>query len=225
MSFPLTPRTFINRRDAGRHLARALSRFADTAGLIVLALPRGGVPVAAEVALALNKPFDVLIVRKLGVPGHEELAMGAIASGGVRVLNEELISLLKLSWNQVDAVTRRETTELARRERLYRRGRVIPIVAGFTVIVVDDGIATGSTMSAAVQLLRQQQARRIIVAVPVAPPDTAARLHQDADEVVTLLEPDPFSSVGQWYEDFSQTSDDDVRALLAESYLAKKSTE
>ena len=205
---------FKNRRDGGRQLAELLMKFSGEKDLLILGLPRGGVPVAAEIAKSLGQPFDVLVVRKLGVPGHEELAMGAIASGGVRVLSDELISQLRISQAQVDAVTRRETGELARREKLYRGGRASPGVAGRTVIVVDDGIATGSTMSAAIELLRHQQAGRIVVAVPVAPCDTAERLRGEADEVVTVLEVDDFVAVGRWYEDFSQTSDEDVRGLL-----------
>lgn len=207
-------RTFSNRTDAGRQLAEALEKFADVDDLVILALPRGGVPVAAEVSKVLGKPFDVLIVRKLGVPGHEEVAMGAIAGGGVRVLSDELIKLLGLTQRQLDAVTQRETEEIARREKLYRAGRPAPVVAGRTVIVVDDGIATGSTMSAAVALLRHLKARKIIVAIPIAPPDTVERLREEADEVVALRQPDPFNSVSQWYDDFSQTSDAEVQHLL-----------
>ena len=209
--------TFTDRADAGRQLADSLSKFAGERNLFILALPRGGVPVAAEVAKALGKPMDVLIVRKLGVPGHEEVALGAIASGGVQVLSDDLIEMLQLTPKQVDAVVKRETGELARREKLYRDSRRAPEVAGCTVIVVDDGIATGSTMSAAVELLRYQKARRIVVAVPVAPPSTVERLGEEADEVVALIEPEPFVAVGQWYDDFSQTSDEEVRFLLAET--------
>ena len=205
---------FKNRRDGGRQLAELLMKFSGEKDLLILGLPRGGVPVAAEIAKALGQPFDVLVVRKLGVPGHEELAMGAIASGGIRVLSDELISQLRVSQAQVEAVNRRESGELARREMLYRGGRASPAVAGRTVIVVDDGIATGSTMSAAIELLRHQQAGRVIVAVPVAPSDTAERLRGEADEVVTVLEADDFVAVGRWYEDFSQTTDEDVRDLL-----------
>ena len=224
MNAPTTLQTFTDRRDAGRHLAASLSEFASEENLLILALPRGGVPVAAEIAKALGKPMDVLIVRKLGVPGHEEVAMGAIASGGVRVLSEDLIALLRVTQKQVDAVIKRETEELARREKLYRDSRPVPAVAGRTVIVVDDGIATGSTMSAAVELLRHQKAKRIIVAVPVAPPSTVERLREEADEVVALIEPEPFVAVGQWYDDFSQISDEEVRGLLGDVIPAQDGT-
>jgi putative phosphoribosyl transferase len=210
---------FKNRQAAGRQLAGRLADFLKNEDPIILALPRGGVPVAAEIAKASGRPLDVLIVRKLGVPGHEELAMGAIAGGGVRVLSEELISQLRLSRARVEAVIARESGELARREICYRGGRDFPDVAGQVVIVVDDGIATGSTMSAAIGLLRHLQAKRIIIAIPVAPSDTIGRLLGEADDVVTLLEPGYFSSVGEWYQDFSQTSDEEVRELLAGSQL------
>jgi predicted phosphoribosyltransferase len=183
---------------------------------VLLALPRGGVPVAAVVAKTLGLTFDLLIVRKLGVPGHEEFAMGAIAGGGVMVLDHRVVAQLGLSLEEVQRVVQRETRELARREELYRDKRPPPDVAGRTVIVVDDGVATGSTMSAAIELLRKQKAARIVVAVPVAPRDTVRRLRGEADEVVTLLVPDNFIAVGRWYEDFSQTSDEDVRRLMAE---------
>lgn len=209
---------FDDRLDAGRQLAGALARFAGAEHLVILALPRGGVPVAAEVAKALAIPFDVLIVRKLGVPGHEEFAFGAIASGGIQVTDMNLISRLGLKRSQIDAIIQREMTELARRERFYRNGRAMPAIEGKTVILVDDGIATGSTMLAAIGLLRSRQAHRIIVAVPVAPGDTARRLREQADEVITLLEPEAFVAVGEWYADFSQTSDDEVRELLAKSH-------
>lgn len=212
---PAPPHGFRNREDAGRQLAALLWRFSNEGHAVILALPRGGVPVAAEIAKTLGQPFDALLVRKLGVPGHEELAMGAIAGGGVRVLNQEMIAELQLRQAEVDAVIQRETAELDRREELYRTGRPAPVVAGQTVIVVDDGIATGSTMSAAIALLRHQQAGRIIVAVPVAPRDSVIRLRGEADEVVTVLEPEPFIAVSRWYEDFAQTSDEQVRALLA----------
>lgn len=205
---------FTNRADAGRRLAVPLAPYAGGDDLIVLALPRGGVPVAAEIAKALGHPMDVLLVRKLGVPGHEELAFGAIASGGVQVLNEG-VGDLDLGEDVIEAVVRRESQELERREKLYRNGRPPPEVAGRSVIVVDDGVATGASMSAAIALLRKQRAGRIIVAVPVAPAETALRLAEEADEVIVLEKPAAFGSVGQWYLDFSQTTDDEVRALLA----------
>lgn len=208
---------FQNRQDAGRQLAVRLADVLKDEDPGIFALPRGGVPVAAEIARAFGKSLDVLIVRKLGVPGHEELAMGAIAGGGVRVLSDGLISDLGLSQAQVGAVIRRETEELARRENFYRVGRAGPAIAGRAVLVVDDGVATGASMFAALELLRQQQAKRIIAAVPVAPSDTVGRLRGKADEVVILLEPEFFSSVGEWYRDFSQTSDEEVRELLAAS--------
>ncbi|RPJ35021.1 MAG: phosphoribosyltransferase [Verrucomicrobiaceae bacterium] len=208
-------RGFANREQAGRILAEKLAPLAVGRNPVLLALPRGGVPVAAVVAGRLGVPMDVLIVRKLGVPGHEEFAMGAIAGGGVMVLDHRVVAQLGLDLADVERVIQRETRELARREELYRENRPPPAVAGRTVIVVDDGVATGSTMSAAIELLRHQKAARIIVAVPVAPPDTARRLRGEADEVVTLLEPADFMAVGRWYEDFSQTSDEDVRRLLA----------
>jgi putative phosphoribosyl transferase len=204
---------FEDREDAGRRLAERLLDLIGVEEFVILALPRGGVPVAAVLAKALERPFDVLLVRKLGVPGHEEFAMGAIASDGVKVLSEDVISQLRLSAGQVDEVVRRETAELVRRERLYRRGRASPEVVGRTV-VVDDGIATGSTMFAAIELLRARHARRIIVAVPVAAPDTVARMRGKADAVVTVMEPAPFHAVGRWYESFGQITDEEVRALL-----------
>lgn len=209
---------FDNRLDAGRRLAAKLARIAGTEDLLILALPRGGVPVAAEVARVLGIPFDVLIVRKLGVPGHEEFAFGAIASGGIQILDKNLISRLGFKQTPIDTVIQRETAELARRERFYRNGRAMPAIEGQTVILVDDGIATGSTMLAAIELLRGREARRIIVAVPVAPGDTARRLRKQADEVITLYEPEAFVAVGEWYDDFSQTSDDEVRDLLAKAH-------
>lgn len=205
---------FMDRREAGRSLVPLIREMVAGEDALILALPRGGVPVAAEIAEALGKPFDLLVVRKLGVPGHEEFAMGAIAGGGMCVLNDGLVSELGLRQGDVDAVIARESRELERRERLYRGVRSRQEVAGRTVVVVDDGIATGSTMSAAVQLLRRQKAARIIVAVPVAPRDTIERLKEGADGVVVALEPEPFIAVGNWYEDFSQTSDEEVQALL-----------
>jgi predicted phosphoribosyltransferase len=198
-------------------LAQALARYAGRDDVIVLGLPRGGVPVAFEVAQALPAPLDVFLVRKLGVPGQEELAMGAIASGGVRVLNHSILGLLLLDERDVEAVAAREQRELARREQAYREDRAEPALAGKVVIVIDDGLATGATMRAAVAALRQRQPARVVVAVPVGAADTCALLREEADEVVCLRSPEPFGGVGLWYDDFSQTSDDEVRALLAGS--------
>lgn len=207
---------FRNRRDAGQQLAERLAQFIDTErDALIIALPRGGVPVAAEIAKQTGLPLDIITVRKIGVPGNEELAMGAIGSGGVRVLNPALIAQLGVSSTAVEKVIQRETRELERREILYRNERPPPQIAGRTVIVVDDGIATGSTMSASIRVLRQLKAGRIIVAVPVAPKDTIQRLQNEADAVVCALEPEPFYAVGIWYDDFSQTTDEEVRTILA----------
>ncbi len=206
---------FRNRTDAGRQLAGKLAAYADRPNVLVLALPRGGVPVGFEVARALGAPFDVFLVRKLGVPGHEELAMGAVATGGVRVLNDDIVRGLGISDREIDAAAARELQELARRERLYRGDRPPPDVAGRTVILVDDGLATGATMRAAVAALRQQQPARIVIAVPTASPDTSEALKAEAEGVVCAMTPEPFFAVGYWYEDFTQTTDDEVRELLA----------
>lgn len=206
---------FENRREAGRRLGQALEAYADRSGLIVLALPRGGVPVAYEVARHLKAPLDLLIVRKLGTPGREELAMGAIASGGVTVLNPEIVSIYRISDETIATVSARERLELERRERLYRGDRPYPRLEGRPVILVDDGIATGATLRAAVRALREQRPARLVVAVPVGPEDTLERLRAEADEVVCLSTPEPFYAVGQAYLDFSQTGDDEVRELLA----------
>jgi predicted phosphoribosyltransferase len=205
---------FPNRIEAGRRLARELGPFRNREDVLVLALPRGGVPVGAEVAEALGAPLDVFLVRKLGVPGHEELAMGAIASGGVRILNEEVIGYLRLSRPAVEEVTAHERRELERRERRYRHGREPLDPAGKTVLLVDDGLATGSSMLAAVEALRKQKPARIVVAVPVAPPATVRKLAARADEVVCVATPEPFDAVGNFYDDFSQTTDEEVCALL-----------
>jgi putative phosphoribosyl transferase len=211
----MQPQRFRNRTDAGRQLAEKLVAYADRGDVLVLALPRGGVPVAFEVAQALGAPLDVFVVRKLGVPGYEELAMGAVATGGVRVLNDEIVRGLGISDHQIDAVVARELHELARRERLYRGDRPPPDVAGRTVILVDDGLATGATMRAAVAALRQRQPARIVIAVSTASPDTSEALKAEADDVVCAMTPEPFFAVGHWYEDFTQTTDDEVRELLA----------
>lgn len=207
-------RRFRDRAAAGRELAAALERYAGRGDVVVFALPRGGVPVGYEVARALRAPLDVFVVRKLGVPGHEELAMGAIATGGARVLNEEVVRRLRISPEALDRVTRREADEVARRERLYRGERPPPDVRGRTVVLVDDGLATGATMRAAVEALRRLAPARIVVAVPTGSADTCDDLRRSGDELVCLTTPDPFLAVGFWYDDFGQTSDDDVRALL-----------
>jgi predicted phosphoribosyltransferase len=211
----MQPQRFRNRTDAGRQLAEKLAAYADRPDVLVLALPRGGVPVGFEVARALGAPLDVFLVRKLGVPGHEELAMGAVATGGVRVLNDEIVRGLGISEREIDAVVARELQELARRGRLYRGDRPPPDVAGRTVILVDDGLATGATMRAAVAALRRQPQARIVIAVPTASPDTCEALKAEADDVVCAITPEPFFAVGHWYEDFTQTTDDEVRELLA----------
>jgi putative phosphoribosyl transferase len=205
---------FQDRAEAGRYLASKLTRYVNRPDVLVLALPRGGVPVAYEVARALNAPMDVFLVRKLGVPGQEELALGAIASGGVRVLNRELVGVLALTEEQVNAITAEQMRELERRESAYRGDRPPPDVRGRTVILVDDGLATGSTMRAAVTALQQMGPGRIVVAVPVATPETCEELRAEADDVVCAVTPQPFYAVGLWYRDFSQTTDDEVRELL-----------
>jgi len=205
---------FRDRIEAGQLLAARLSAYAGRSDVLVLALPRGGVPVAYEVARALEAPLDVFVVRKLGVPGHEELAMGAIASGGVCVLNDEVVQALRIPRRVIEAVAARELRELQRRERSYRRNRPAPAVSGRTVILVDDGLATGSTMRAAVAALRRLGPGRIIVAVPTAAPSTCEEFRHEADECVCDMTPDPFYAVGLWYEDFSQTTDDEVRDIL-----------
>jgi putative phosphoribosyl transferase len=207
-------RAFPNRAEAGRQLAEKLEKYAGRDDVIVLGLPRGGVPVAYEVAKRLRAPLDVFIVRKLGVPGFEELAAGAIASGGVRVLNEDVVRAIPYANEAIEAVTAKETAELQRREQIYREGRFPPALRDKIAILVDDGLATGATMRAAVKALRQQGAAKIVVAVPVGPPDTCEELAQEADEAICLSTPPFFQAVGQYYEDFSQTSDDDVRELL-----------
>jgi putative phosphoribosyl transferase len=207
-------RVFRNRQEAGRLLAEAVSGYAG-AGTVVVGLPRGGVPVAFEVARTLGAPLDVFVVRKLGVPFQPELAMGAIASGGVLVRNESVLELLPDAGEALERARRREEPVLAERERRYRGARPPVDPSGRTVIVVDDGIATGSTMKAAVRALKAAGAQRVVVAVPVAPPDTLRELESLADEVVCLQAPRMFSAVGQWYEDFSQTEDDEVERLLA----------
>lgn len=208
---------FLNRQDAGRQLGAALSAYAGDPNVLVLGLPRGGVPVAYEVARLLHAPLDIFVVRKLGVPGHRELAMGAIASGGVRVLNQDVIDALRIPSAAVAAVAEAELREIERQEKAFRGNAPYPKLSGRTIIVVDDGLATGSTMRAAVQALRQSKPAQIIVAVPVAAAETVRRLRGEADSVVCLSAPPDFYAVSMWYEDFSQTSDEEVRNLLEAS--------
>ena len=205
---------FSNRKNAGQALAERLADYADDPNLLVLALPRGGVPVAYEVAGRLQAPLDVFLVRKLGLPGQEELAMGALASGGVRVLNEEVVRILQVPEEVIDEVAAREQRELERRERLYRGDRPPPDVRGRTVILIDDGLATGSSMRAAVAALKHMKPRRIVVAVPVASRETCKEFGELVDDVVCVEQPEPFVAVGRWYEDFSQTTDEEVHNLL-----------
>jgi putative phosphoribosyl transferase len=209
----MAPR-FLNRTDAGRRLAATLLAYAGRPDVIVLALPRGGVVVAYEVARELDVPLDVFIVRKLGVPEHDELAMGAIASGGASVLDEALVRELRISERDIRTVIAAEQRELERREREYRGDRPPPDIAGRTVILVDDGLATGASMRVAVAALKQEHPGRLVVAVPIAPPETCDTLRREADDVVCAVTPEPFYAVGLWYEDFTQTTDREVHDLL-----------
>jgi putative phosphoribosyl transferase len=209
-----TPR-FRDRIEAGQLLGREVAhRIGKRDNVIVLGLPRGGVPVAFHVAQALDAPLDVFVVRKLGVPGHEELAMGAIASGGVRVLNRDVLSYVPISQKTIDAVAAREEQELQRREQSYRGARPPLQLRGRTVVIVDDGLATGSTMRAAIAAVRKMEPQAIIVAVPVAAPQTCEEFRKEVDEMVCLRTPDPFQAVGLWYDDFSQTTDEEVHDLI-----------
>lgn len=205
---------FRDRKDAGRKLAEQLSQYAEDENVLVLGLPRGGVPVAHEVAKSLDSEMDIFLVRKLGVPGHEELAMGAIASGGVRVVNDTVVDALDIPQRVIDAVAAEEQEELERRERAYRGDRPAPRMAGRTVILVDDGLATGASMRAAVVGLRAQNPAKVVAAVPTAAPETCEMFEGEVDEMVCAATPQPFYGVGHWYRDFSQTTDDEVRALL-----------
>jgi len=206
---------FRDRTEAGQLLAQRLMGYAQRPGVLVLALPRGGVPVAYEVARALNAPLDVFVVRKLGVPGHEELAMGAVASCGARVLNPSVVEALRIPDSVIEQVAAQEFEELARRERTYRDNRPPPEVAGRTIILVDDGIATGATMRAAVAALRQMGAGSIVVATPTVALSTLREMRPEVDDFVAVMTPADFMGVGQWYQDFSQTTDDEVRELLS----------
>ena len=205
---------FHNREEGGRLLAERLRPYAVDATAIVLGLPRGGVVTAAVIAEQLDLPLDVMIVRKLGTPWQPELAMGAIASGGIRVLNREVIDPLRISQKQIDEVAAREEAELVRREKLFRADRPALSLSGRTVIIVDDGIATGSTMLAAIRCIRAQKPSRIVMAVPVAPPSTCKKFESEVDDVVCLSTPEPFNAVGEWYDDFAQVEDDEVVALM-----------
>lgn len=212
---------WLHRKDAGEKLAEVLEpRLREAPRLLILALPRGGVPVAFPVARRLNAPLDVLIVRKLGAPHYPELAMGAVTNCGNRVLNDEVIARYEVTNDTLDAVTRQELEELERREALYRDGLAPLDVEGRTVVLVDDGLATGASMRAALRSLKTRGAARLIVAVPVGPVATCASLKEDADEIYCLETPEPFASVGLWYQDFTQTTDAEVKALLAEAHLS-----
>lgn len=208
---------FSNRREAGRALSEKLLKYSGREDVIVLALPRGGVPVAYEVGLALKLPVDVWIVRKLGLPGHEELAIGAIASGGTRILNTDIIRAVRLNQDIIDNVVEQELQELKRREGQYRGNRPALNVHDRTVIVIDDGLATGATMLAASRSLRTQNPARLVVAVPTAAPPAVDVLQREVDELVFVIAPYDFKGVGNWYEDFSQTTDEEVQWLLAEA--------
>ena len=211
---------YADRTDAGRRLATYLGKYAGRRDVIVLALPRGGVPVGHEVAQALDVPLDVFVVRKLGLPWQEELAVGAIASGGAVVLNDDVVRMSGITREQLDRVTRAEEAELHRRERQYRGDRAFPDLTGKTVILVDDGLATGATMRAAVDALRREGPASVVVAVPVAAAETCRRLQSVADDVVCAMTPEPFEAVGLWYDDFSQTSDGEVQDLLSRARTA-----
>lgn len=211
---------FADREDGGRRLATALAAYRGDANAIVLGLPRGGVVTAAAIAEALELPFDVLVVRKLGTPGQEELAMGAIGPGGIRVLNEDVVGALRISDSQIEAETRHETEELERREALFRGGQAPLQLEGKIVILVDDGLATGSTMAAAVSVVRRHHPAKIVLAVPVAPIDTVERFEPMVDELLCLETPSPFYAVGSWYSDFTQVEDDEVVRLLERARAA-----
>jgi putative phosphoribosyl transferase len=213
---------FRDRTEAGQRLASKLLSYANRSDVLVLGLPRGGVPVAAEVAKALHAPMDICLVRKLGIPSHQELAMGAIASGGVRVLNDDVLSWLKISSKTIDEVAACELLELQRRDRTYRGDRLLPEVCDHTIILVDDGLATGSTMQAAVLAIKQQKPQRIVVAVPVATVDICQKMREMVDEVVCVMMPDPLYSIGFWYMNFAQTTDAEVCECL-QKYQADSS--
>lgn len=213
---------FIDRSDAGRALAQELEHYREEDDLLVLALPRGGVPVAYEIAEHLNAPLDIFIVRKLGVPGHEELAMGAIASGGTRVMNQEVLDMVPIDAAAIERVAAQEGAELERRQREYRGDRAAPLIHDRVIILVDDGLATGSTMRAAIKAVRLQDPRRLSVAVPVAAAETCEELRTEVDEVICLHTPDPFRAVGLWYQNFDQTTDEEVMELLDRETLTDR---
>jgi predicted phosphoribosyltransferase len=215
---------FHDRKEAGQLLALELACYKDRKDVLILALPRGGVPVAHEIASVLHCPLDVLVVRKLGVPGHEEMAMGAIATGGIRLINPDIVSALGITPQAVEAVERKEEAELVRRERTYRGNLGLLDPSEKIIILVDDGIATGATMQAAIASLKQRHVRKIIVASPVAPHSVVLSLRRVADDVVTVLTPEDFGGVGRWYEDFSQTSDEEVQQLLEADHESSLTT-
>jgi predicted phosphoribosyltransferase len=214
---PMEPQPYQDRTTAGQTLASQLSHYSETPDLLVLGLPRGGVPVAYEVAKALAAPLDIFVVRKIGVPGYEELALGAVASGGVRVLNDEVVSQLGVGSETIEALTEEKQHEVAEREQWYRGDRPMPTIAGRTVILVDDGLATGATMRAAVSAVRQQQAARVVVAVPVGASQVCQEMRQQADEVICAMTPPILGGIGAWYNDFNQTPDEEVQQLLAQA--------
>lgn len=216
---------FTNRQQAGELLAAKLTAYTNRPDVLVLALPRGGVPVGFALARALHVPLDIFLVRKLGVPGQEELAMGAIASGEVRVLNEDVVQALAIPAVLIERVAAREQREIERREQSYRNGRPAPALAGRTIILVDDGLATGATMRAAAVAVRHQQPAWVVIAVPTAAPETCAALQDEADEVICAMTPEPFYAVGLWYADFQQVTDTEVRDLLAQAAHFSASTE
>jgi putative phosphoribosyl transferase len=213
-SYPNPHQPYRDRRQAGVELAALLDHLKQRKDVVVLALPRGGVPVAAEIARALQAPLDVFLVRKLGMPGHPELAMGAIATGGVRVVNDDVVTWYRIPDAVIDDVARTEQAELERREHAYREGRSPVELRGRVVLLIDDGLATGSSMKAAVQAVRAREPSRVVVAVPVGAPETCRELGRIADEIICARTPEHFAAVGQWYRDFSQTTDDEVRILL-----------